>query len=78
MGPGTILVAFRRLIQGTEFDGVGYHVFRHSLASNLAARGVEQHYIDSVLGHQTEAMRRRYQHLFPDKIARALRAIEVL
>ncbi len=75
---GTILVAFRRLIKSTEFEGIGFHLFRHSLASNLAARGVEQHYIDSILGHQTEAMRRRYQHLFPDRIEAALRMISIL
>lgn len=43
----------------------GFHVFRHSFASNLAAAGVDQRVIDEFMGHQTEEMRRRYRHLFP-------------
>jgi integrase len=44
---------------------VGLHTYRHSFASNLAARGVDQRIIDEFVGHSTEAMRRRYRHLFP-------------
>jgi integrase len=44
---------------------VTYHVYRHSFASNLAAAGVDQRIIDEFMGHQTEAMRKRYRHLFP-------------
>ena len=44
---------------------VGFHTYRHSFASNLAAAGVDQRVIDEWMGHQTEAMRKRYRHLFP-------------
>jgi integrase len=44
---------------------VGFHTYRHSFASNLAAKGVDQRIIDEFMGHQTEAMRKRYRHLFP-------------
>jgi integrase len=44
---------------------IGYHTYRHSFASNLAAAGVDQRIIDEFMGHKTEAMRRRYRHLFP-------------
>jgi integrase len=44
---------------------VGFHTYRHSFASNLAAAGVDQRVIDEFMGHQTEAMRKRYRHLFP-------------
>jgi integrase len=44
---------------------IGFHTYRHSFASNLAARGVDQRIIDEWMGHQTEAMRKRYRHLFP-------------
>ena len=44
---------------------VGFHSYRHSFASNLAAAGVDQRVIDEFMGHTTEAMRRRYRHLFP-------------
>jgi integrase len=44
----------------------GYHVLRHSFASNLARHGVDQYKIDEFMGHQTDEMRRRYRHLFPE------------
>ncbi|MBI1349291.1 tyrosine-type recombinase/integrase [bacterium] len=43
----------------------GWHVFRHSCCSALAAQGVDQRIIDEIMGHQTEEMRRRYRHLLP-------------
>jgi integrase len=44
---------------------IGFHTYRHSFISNLAARGVDQRIIDEWVGHQTESMRKRYRHLFP-------------
>ena len=44
---------------------VGFHTYRHSFISNLAAVGVDQRIIDEFAGHTTEAMRKRYRHLFP-------------
>ncbi len=44
---------------------IGFHTYRHSFASNLAARGIDQRIIDEWMGHQTEVMRKRYRHLFP-------------
>jgi integrase len=53
------------LDNGKDWFKVGFHTYRHSFASNLAAAGVDQRIIDRFMGHQTEAMRKRYQHLFP-------------
>jgi integrase len=51
----------------------GYHVLRHSFASNLARSGrVTQAEIDELMGHQTEEMRFRYRHLFPEDKRRAV------
>ncbi len=50
----------------------GWHVLRHSFASNCAARGIDQRVIDSWLGHHTEEMRKRYRHHFPDQQQAAL------
>jgi integrase len=44
---------------------IGFHTYRHSFASNLAAHGVDQRIIDAWMGHQTKEMRDRYRHLFP-------------
>ena len=53
----------------------GYHVFRHSFASNLAAGGVDQRIIDEWMGHQTEEMRKRYRHLFPEQQRAAIDSV---
>jgi len=58
---------FKRTLRGHEkWSKIpGFHTLRHSVASILASRGTDQRYIDKIIGHQTEAMRKRYQHLFP-------------
>jgi integrase len=68
---------FRKVTDGSPFEGIGFHCFRHSFASNLAAQGVDQRVIDRFMGHQTEAMRQRYQHLFPDRMQEAIGKLEL-
>lgn len=53
----------------------GWHVLRHSFASNCAVAGVDQRFINAWMGHQTEEMVRRYQHLRPDKQKEALQLV---
>ena len=53
----------------------GWHVLRHSFASNCAARGVDQRVIDEWMGHQTEVMRKRYRHMFPHQQKEALELV---
>jgi hypothetical protein len=35
-------------------------------------KGIHQSIIDSWLGHQTEEMRNRYRHLFPEETRKAM------
>lgn len=59
---------FHRAVKGSKWEKLrGWHVFRHSFASNCAARGIDQRLIDTWMGHQTEEMRKRYRHLLPDQ-----------
>ncbi len=67
---------FRRVLKGSKWINMrGFHVFRHSFASNLAAAGVEQRTIDEFMGHQTEEMRKRYRHLSPDQRHQAIESV---
>ena len=60
--------AFRTGVKGSKWHVLrGYHAFRHSFASNLAAAGVDQRVIDELMGHTTVEMQKRYRHLFPDQ-----------
>lgn len=54
---------------------IGFHTYRHSFASNLAAKNVDQRIIDEFMGHQSESMRRRYRHLFPAARRSAIESI---
>jgi integrase len=64
--------ALKRIVRGTEFEGIGFHTLRHSFSSNLARAGVDDRTIDYFMGHQSEEMRRRYQHLFPQTKGEAI------
>lgn len=67
---------FRDALDGSKWEKVrGFHVFRHSFASNFAAAGVDQRVVDAFLGHQTEEMRRRYRHLFPEHRRKAIASV---
>ncbi|MCA9014466.1 MAG: site-specific integrase [Planctomycetaceae bacterium] len=67
---------FKRTLAESPWAPIrGWHVFRHSFISNCACKGVDQRMIDEWVGHTTEAMRRRYRHLFPDSQAAALESV---
>ena len=66
--PDYLWDCFERRIKGTRFEGIGLHIFRHSYASNLAAQGVDQRFIDKQLGHTTKEMQERYRHLTPTNV----------
>jgi integrase len=81
VGPGPLTVGelhdhFKRTLAGSRWEVVrGLHTLRHSVASGLAAAGVDQRIIDDMLGHVSEEMRRRYRHLTPAAKAQAVAAV---
>ena len=67
---------FKQTLKGSDWETVrGFHVFRHSFASNCAAAGLDQRIIDEWMGHQTEEMRHRYRHLFPEQQRTAIESV---
>jgi len=72
-GPGdgplavqTVHKALRRVLNNSKWSVVkGWHVLRHSFISACAAEAIDQRFIDEWVGHCSEAMRRRYCHLYP-------------
>ena len=67
---------FGRVLKGSKWSVLtGWHVQRHSFVSALASRGIDQRLIDEFVGHQSEAMRRRYRHLYPSTQAEAIRLV---
>lgn len=73
---GTSRKAFRGVFRRSKWRVLrGYHVFRHSFASNLAAAGIDEHVIAALLGHLTAEMRARYRHLFPQQRRSAVASV---
>lgn len=67
---------FQRAIAGSRWKVIrGWHCFRHSFCSNCAMQGVDQRIIDAWVGHTTDAMRRRYRHLFPSEECKVLQGV---
>ena len=66
---------FKQTLKGSKWATVrGFHVFRHSFASNCAAKGLDQRIIDDWMGHQTRTGR-RYRHLFPEQQRTAIDSV---
>lgn len=80
-GPGPLTVNechdhFKRTLAGSRWGVVkGLHTLRHSVASCLAAAGVDQRIIDDMLGHVSPEMQRRYRHLTPELKSKAVAAV---
>ena len=67
---------FERTLRDSKWSVIpGWHCFRHSFISNCAMKGVDQRIIDTWVGHQTDEMRRRYRHLFPDTEQAAMKSV---
>jgi integrase len=64
---------FKRTLADSKWSKLrGWHVLRHSFCSNCAARGIDQRIINRWVGHQTQAMVERYQHLIPNQQQEAI------
>jgi len=73
VGPRMATKYFSGALAKSRWEVVpGFHCFRHSLASIMASRGVDQRLINDILGHSTEDMVRRYRHLFPQNRERTI------
>ena len=67
---------FQRTLSESKWTVIrGWHCLRHSFCSNCAAQGVDQRIIDAWVGHTTEAMRRRYRHLFPNEECKVIQEV---
>lgn len=73
---GTAREAFKWVLRKSRWQVLrGYHAFRHSFASNLAAAAIDEHVIAALMGHLTQEMRARYRHLFPHQRRSAVTSV---
>lgn len=68
--------ALERTLDESKWSVIkGWHTLRHSFISACACRGSDQRFIDEWVGHQTEAQKVRYRHLYPSVQAAALKSV---
>lgn len=60
--------ALNRAILRAHLRPIGWHVLRHSFASQLAGDGVSLYMIQWLLGHSDQKMTQRYAHLAPSAL----------
>ena len=65
--PEDALQTFEKAVAGSKWTKLrGWHVLRHSFASISAMKGLRETTISKWMGHETETMKQRYRHLFPE------------
>ncbi len=74
--PAADTVAFGRLVRDLKVGDLHFHDLRHDTASTLTMAGVPQRTVMALLGHRDPRMTLRYQHLSPEHLRDAVRALE--
>jgi integrase len=65
--PHEALRTFEQTVLNSKWDALrGWHVLRHSFASICAMKGLRESTISKWMGHETDSMKQRYRHLFPE------------
>jgi len=71
-----LTVAFGRLVRDLKLTDLRFHDLRHDAASTLTMAGVPQRTVMALLGHRDPRMTLRYQHLSPEHLREAVRALD--
>jgi integrase len=74
--PAHFTVAFGRLVRSLGIKNLTFHDLRHDAASTLTMAGVPQRTVMAILGHRDPRMTLRYQHLSPEHLRDAARALD--
>lgn len=67
--------ALTRACRRAELPVIGWHVLRHTFASELTARSVPMKATQMLLGHSTIQMTERYSHLAPSSLQTAVETL---
>lgn len=65
-----------RMNKRTGLKHIGWHVLRHTFASQLVMRGVPMRHIQQLFGHSSIATTERYAHLAPSSLKDAVAVLD--
>jgi integrase len=74
--PAGLTRAFARLCDDLKLLNLRFHDLRHDAASTLTMADVPQRTVMAILGHRDPRMTMRYQHLTPEHLREAGRALD--
>ena len=74
--PKVLSRSFARLVGRLNLKNLRFHDLRHDAASTLTMAGVPQRSVMAILGHRDPRMTMRYQHLTPEHLQDAMRALD--
>lgn len=76
MGCQTAYTVLRQACRRAGLRRIGWHVLRHTFASQLAAAGVPIRVVQELMGHAAIQMTMRYAHLAPSTLIDAVGVLE--
>lgn len=74
--PENVRLALHRLCDEAGMRRIGWHVLRHSFASQLVASGVPLRAVQELLGHSDITVTMRYAHLEPSLLHEAVQRLD--
>jgi integrase len=74
--PKVLSRSFSRLVHRLGIKNLRFHDLRHDAASTLTMAGKPQRTVMAILGHRDPRMTMRYQHLTPEHLRDAMRALD--
>jgi integrase len=76
MSPDTASKAFAALCVAVEIDNLHFHDFRHTAVTNFLEAGVDLMTIQTITGHKTLHMTKRYAHISDKRRREAMEKVE--
>lgn len=75
--PDTLYKQFNSILRSAELEQRGIHALRHSFVTVLFEKGVDTHTIAELIGDTEDTVKKTYLHLFKERKAKAVEAINI-
>lgn len=76
--PDCLTKQFKKILDAAGLEPRGMHSLRHTFVSLLFEKDVDTHTIAALIGDQESTVRKTYLHLYQERKARAMNAINII